>query len=105
MAKLPDNYISGILKDLKLQNASEKEQADALLVLQDRFDNVVMQTLVALTSSEQKTRLTSALQKNVRVEEIISEVSSEIPEFSQALEQALLAEYASIRDAMQSAPA
>ena len=102
MAKLSDNYINEILKDVKLQGLSEKEQAEALLILQERFDSVVLQTLVALTNGEQKQRLTTALEKNDKVEEVISDISSEIPEFSDALDQALLAEYESIREVMQS---
>ena len=97
-----NSYLQEIVKDLTLHKASQKEQEEALQILQDRFNSVVMQTLVSLTDSEQKQRLTSALQKNENVQQLITEIGSEIPEFSEALEQALLAEYESIRVTMRS---
>ncbi len=97
------NHLQEIVKDLKLQNLPESEKAEALRILQDRLDSVIMQTLIALATAEQKKLLTEALEKSDRVEKTITEISSEIPEFSEALEQALLAEYESIRGVMRAA--
>ena len=97
-----DNFAAQVIQDLKLAKAPEEEQQRALSMLQDRFNNVVIETLVSLADTNQKTRLKVALEQNDKVEETISDIASSIPSFSDIVEQALLAEYQSIKQVVQS---
>ncbi len=91
------NYIESLLQeishDLHLDAMSEVEKEKVLSAVSERLHNVVINTLLRLASPEQKTRLLDAFKSGANVEAVITEISSEIPDFSTVLEEALRVEY------------
>ena len=88
----------GIINDLKWDEFKDIEQEKLFAALGERLQNVIISTLLTSATPDQKQRLIEALEsKDANVEEVVSEISGEIPNFEKILEQALLIEYEHIQ--------
>src|SRR5258708_1998940 len=96
MAKIKqlEDFSNQILKDLNLAQLSEDKKQAVLEKIQTHLQDVMIRVLVRAGNSEQKKRLKDALAGSAQqIENTIAEVASEIPDFGQTLEDALLLEY------------
>ncbi len=93
-------YTNQIFKDLNLENLGVAEKEKVLNRLEERFNSVIITTMLRLMNKEQKQRFKVVISKPEELEEESEKIASEIPFLDEALETALLAEYEIIKQAM-----
>ncbi len=103
MQKTVEDYTQKLIEDLNLQKLSSTDQEKAILKIRDHLQNTLLTVLVRTANPEQKKGLERALAGDgQQLEQVIIDVSSEIPGFAQDLEDALLLEYENLKLALNS---
>ena len=100
---IKNKYTSQIFKDLNLESLGEAEKKEVLNRLEERFNQVVMVTMLKLMNTEQKQRFKAAINEPEKLEQESEVIASEIPLLDEALEAALASEYEIIKQAMKKA--
>lgn len=86
--------------DLGTQNAPEAEKAKIVSMLSERFNDLVMETMIGMASSEQREQINKALDNPEGTEEKLVNIASEIPGLAETAEDSMLKEYELIKHAM-----
>jgi hypothetical protein len=91
----PDEF----LKDLNLGDLSPEEKEKTLSMLEERFDNVILNVVLSRLSSEEFEAFKAALHSEDR-EVKIAEITARIPGLARDIEERILEEYRLIRAVM-----
>ena len=94
-------YQDQLLKELTAQSLSESEKAEMLLLLTERFEKVIVYTLLRAMSDEQKKEFESLLENKQGREEAVVKLASEIPDLYILLSDALTHESEIIKKAIK----
>lgn len=94
-------YQDQLLKELTAQSLSESEKAEMLLLLTERFEKVIVYTLLRAMSDQQKKEFESLLENKQGIEEAVVKLASEIPDLYILLSDALTHEFEVIKKAMK----
>ncbi len=92
--------VKELLADLNLDNLPEQEKQKALVMLSERYQNVVLDTMIMMATPEQKLQIQEALKDPKTAEEKITRITAEIPGFAEALEDAFLKEHEFLKTVM-----
>ncbi len=94
-------YQDDLLAELTAQSFSEAEKAEMIGLLTDRFEKVIVYTLLRAMSDEQKKSFESLLETKHGREEAVVKLASEIPDLYILLSDALTHEFEVIKKAMK----
>lgn len=94
-------YSEELLKDLGFADSSVEEQQQALEVISNRFNDVIIFTLVELIDDKHRKKFIEALNSPSEIDDQIELIAAEIPGLAEKLEIALAEEYEAIKSAMQ----
>jgi hypothetical protein len=89
-----------LLKDLKAETLPQEYQQQIVGLVSERFNKVVMITLLRLLNDEQRGRLEQAIGNSDKLGDTIEKLAAEVPDLHLAIEQALLAEYEALKAEM-----
>lgn len=92
-----NKYLDKIYQDLGLEDLADAEKQEAILTLSERFNNVVLITLLKNLSEAQKQDILSSIKKSPEgLEQAVEEAALESPGLKEAIEKALELEYGDI---------
>ena len=94
-------YQDELLTELTAQSFSESEKAEMTQLLTERFEKVIVYTLLRAMSDEQKKEFESLLENKQGIEEAVVKLASEIPDLYILLSDALTHEFEVIKKAMK----
>ena len=95
-----EQYISGLLSELRLGGLTGQEREETENMLRERFEQVIFNTTVRNLPEDLKISYLKAASEPEIDEKKIIEITSEAPELAQAVEAALLFEFESLKHAM-----
>jgi hypothetical protein len=93
-------YQDELLTELTAQSFSEAEKAEVIGLLTDRFEKVIVYTLLRVMSDQQKKEFEKLLENKEGREEVSVKLASEIPDLYILLSDALTHESEVIKRAM-----
>ncbi len=100
MNQLSNFYQDKLLEDLHLDKLPEAEQQVAVQMIADRFQKVIVHTMLRSLSAEQKQQFEAALQNPETMEDKVSELAESIPGLGEQIDVALTGEYELLKLAM-----
>lgn len=86
-----------LLADLGLEKLSQNDREKCERLLRERFEEVVLNTLIAFSSPEQRQEILEALKDSENMEARIEKVASEVENLDVEIEKALLKEFEAIK--------
>lgn len=95
-----EEYVNGLLSELSLGGLAGKEREETENMLRERFERVIFNATVRNLPEDLKIRYLKAASEPEIDEKKIIEITSAMPELSQAIEAALLFEFESLKHAM-----
>jgi len=93
-------YKDKLMEDFNLANLPEEQQEKAMQMLSERFQRVIIYTLLRALTDEQKKQFAAALANPDDIEDNIADIASEVPGLGQQIEDALTHEYEILKFAM-----
>ena len=94
-------FLDQCLKDFGMAEASSEQQAEVLETVSQRLQDVIVRTAIVHMNAEQNARFAAILEKRPLDEDSLVLLGSEIPNFSQFIEEALVDEYQRLVAAMK----
>jgi hypothetical protein len=92
--------VEEVLVGLGMAELDASAKAQLVEDLQERFNTVVLHTMIEHMDEDQKRRLEQALQNEATPEQAIEDIAAEIPGLSEQIEFALEHEYRAIKEFM-----
>lgn len=95
--QLQEKYIQDLLRDINAEGLPEAEQQEIIDLVVERFNKIIIMTLVKLLNNNQRERLEQVIGQPDKLELIIEELAAEVPDLHKLLEQVLLDEYETLK--------
>lgn len=82
-----------IFQDLRLENLSPQKKKEVLAKIQERFNYIILETLLANLNDEDLTKFKKSLQDEGLSSEPVAQIASQTPNLAEKIEQRLKQEY------------
>lgn len=99
-----EKYLKRLLEELNLHTSSAEQQQEALETISERFQNVILYTALGAMNPLQKKEFSAALDlESPARENKIMEITAQVDNLKELIEEALEHEYEALKFAMSKA--